>query len=122
MKFTAGKLQTKPLGEFGKINVVSEVDGNAVAFTGVRSDVRPPKESEANAAEIVRRWNCFPLMLAALQEHVAIRKEQPRLLKEYPPGTCNAEDAWSAFGKRKEANEAAILDAIVEALAATLDS
>lgn len=36
-----------------------------------------------------------------LREEDAIAAEEKRLVKEYPAGTCNAEDAWSDFMKRE---------------------
>lgn len=41
-------------------------------------------------------------LLSAVKEHVAIQKEERRMRKDYPPGTCNAEDAWRDFGRREE--------------------
>jgi len=43
-------------------------------------------------------------LLAAIKEHVAIEKEEKRMLKEYPAGTCNAEDAWRDFCNKEEAS------------------
>jgi hypothetical protein len=40
--------------------------------------------------------------LDAIREHVAVQKEETRMLKKYSPGTCNAEDAWHEFGDRQE--------------------
>ena len=41
-------------------------------------------------------------LLSAIKEHVAIQKEETRMEKDYPAGTCNAEDAWHDFGEREE--------------------
>jgi hypothetical protein len=43
-------------------------------------------------------------LLRAIKEHVAIQKEEKRMRKEYPMGSCNAEDAWRDFGRREEAS------------------
>lgn len=36
---------------------------------------------------------------------VTIPKREAYMRKEYPAGTCNAEDAWSEFGKYKDSVE-----------------
>ena len=41
-------------------------------------------------------------LLSAVKEHVAIQKEEARMRKDYPSGTCNAEDAWRDFCDREE--------------------
>lgn len=45
-------------------------------------------------------------LLAAVKEHVAVLKLEKWMQKEYPPGTCNAEDAWRDFGRRERVSQA----------------
>lgn len=44
-------------------------------------------------------------LLDAVKLHISLQKEKQRLRKEYQVGTCNAEDAWSNFGKREEKSD-----------------
>jgi len=43
-------------------------------------------------------------LLAAIKECVAVMKDEVQTKKKYPPGTCNAEDAWRDFGNRERAS------------------
>lgn len=44
-------------------------------------------------------------LVDALKEHQAVIAEEKRMDREYPMGTCNAEDAWRDFFKRKNASD-----------------
>ena len=44
-------------------------------------------------------------LLDAIVEHINCGKEEKKMEKEYPMGSCNAEDAWSDFFKRKEKSD-----------------
>jgi hypothetical protein len=44
-------------------------------------------------------------LLSAIKEYVAVLEEEKWMLRNYPAGTCNAEDAWEDFGNRQEKSE-----------------
>lgn len=44
-------------------------------------------------------------LLDAIKEHQAVIAEEKRMEQEYPMGTCNAEDAWRDFFKRKDKSD-----------------
>jgi len=45
-------------------------------------------------------------LIKAVKEHLAVKAARKRMLKLYPPGTRNAEDAWRDFGKIEAMAEA----------------
>ena len=47
----------------------------------------------------------YKALRQALRQALALEKEEERMRKDYPPGTCNAEDAWSDYYKEVEANK-----------------
>jgi hypothetical protein len=48
-------------------------------------------------------------LLAAIKEHIAVQKEETRMIKGYPAGGCNSEDAWEEFGDREEKSDKNLL-------------
>ena len=54
-------------------------------------------------------------LLEACKERLAVLKEEDRMLKQYKPGTVNAEDAWKEFLLRKDRELAAMKAAVAAA-------
>lgn len=46
--------------------------------------------------------NTHDALVKALEGIFKIMKEQKRMNRDYPAGTCNAEDAWKEFSKDEE--------------------
>ena len=57
-------------------------------------------------------------LLDAIVEHFACADEEKRMEKEYPMGTCNAEDAWRDFFRRKERSDSNMKNMVLRELAA----
>lgn len=47
--------------------------------------------------------NMWMRMLELVEQTLAEPKKMTAMRKEYPPGTCNAEDAWKEFYDEMEA-------------------
>lgn len=49
---------------------------------------------------------------AAMQEYLAVLDDRGRMEREYPAGTCNADDAWRDYDAREKAAMARIRELV----------
>lgn len=47
-----------------------------------------------------------------VRAYFKVKDDEPRMRREYPAGTCNAEDAWREYADKRDEAEAALRNAV----------